>query len=359
MRYLLWIVIIVLLSVRIFLFYHNQPKYPEGTKLRISSRVTSEPIRYSNSQYLKLTGLKLYLPLYPEVSYGDRVVVEGKVENGKVRDAVLIKVTESSGVIYKFRQKLITFYKKALPQPHSSLIAGVAIGSKSEIPRDFWEKLKKSGTAHVVVASGMNVSLIGAFLMGILIVVLPRKRAIPFAIAGIWSYALLSGFDAPIIRAAVMGSIAFSAQELGRLNATVRALVITALAMVSIKPDWIGDTGFLLSFTATLSIILFESKLYKLLNFIPERFKAFKKDFSTSLSASIGVTPVLYLSFGQFNIISPLINMLVLWTIVPVTLIGMMGGILGIVYEPIGTLILWLAYPLTSWFILIINLMTN
>ena len=244
------------------------------------------------------------------------------------------------------------FYQRSLPSTHSALVAGVTIGSKASIPTEFWEKLKMSGTVHVVVASGMNVTLVAGFLMGILIFFIPRRRAIPLALIGIWSYAILSGFDAPIIRAAVMGSIAFTAQEIGRLYLAWRALVLSALAMLFIKPEWIIDLGFILSFVATASLMLFEARIRKFLRRVPS---IIRQDLSTTLAAQIGVAPILFASFGQFNILSPLVNALILWTIPPITIIGMIGGMLGLIFEPAGRLVLLLSYPMTSWFIFVVK----
>lgn len=351
-RYLLWIILFILFCVRVIYFYQTQPSYPNDTKIRITDRITSEPIRYSNSQYIKLQGFKIYLPHYPEIYYGDRVVIEGKVQDDKLIEVRLVDKKEDKGFLYNFRRELLGFYQKSLPQPHSALIAGVTIGSKSNLGNDFWEALKKTGTAHVVVASGMNVTLVAKFLIATIVVFLPRKRAIPLALAGVWGYALLSGFEAPIIRAAVMGSITFASQEIGRLYYAWRALLISAFGMLFIRPEWITDVGFILSFAATASLMLFEAKVRKFIKFVPS---IIREDFSTSLAAQVGVAPVLFVTFGQFNILSPIINAVVLWTIVPMTIIGMVSGIIGLIFEQIGTLILWLAYPLTSWFILVVG----
>ena len=232
-------------------------------------------------------------------------------------------------------------------------MAGVTLGSKSSLPTHFWESLKLSGTAHVVVASGMNVTLVASFLMGILVLFLPRQRAVPVALLGIWTYSLISGFDAPIVRAAIMGSLVFSAQALGKLSSAARALILSALAMLIIWPHWLTDLGFILSFVATASLMLFERKVAHLVRFVPG---IFREGFSTSLAAQIGVAPILFVTFGQFNLLSPIINALVLWTIPPITIIGGIGGIIGLMMPFFGKLILLLSYPLTSWFIWIVEL---
>lgn len=348
-----WIVLIIILTLRLY-FHHNTPGiFKDGDRVRIDSRIKSEPIRYSDTQYIRMSGLKIYVPLYPEVNYGDDVVIEGTVDEGRLIDVVLLEVNSSPGVLYKIRKRLLEVYNRSLPRADASLVSGVTIGSKSSIPRDFWESLKKSGTAHVVVASGMNVTLVAGFLMSLLIGFLPRRRAIPIVFVGIWSYSIIAGFDAPIVRAAIMGTIAFTAQELGRLYLASRALGICAFLMLFVKPEWATDLGFILSFVATGSLMLFEPFINRRIRYVPS---VFKEGLSTSLAAQVGVAPILYYSFGQLNLLSPLINALTLWTIAPITIIGVVGGLVGLLYFPLGKLILLISYPLTSWFIAIVRL---
>jgi len=353
MRFLFWSFLLLFLAVRIFLYFTNKPHYSDGEKIRITDRVTSQPVRYTYSQHISLAGFEVYLPLYPEVSYGDKVVVEGIVEGKKLSSPRLLTREEGKGVLYGLRKELLGFYQRSLPEPHASLISGVTLGSKSGIPTDFWKVLTSTGTAHVVVASGLNVTLIAGFLMNFLISFFPRRKAIPLALAGIWSYSFICGFDAPIIRAAVMGSLSLTAQKIGKLYDAWRALFLSALAMLLIKPDWITDLGFALSFMATASLMLFEPKVHHLIHFVPGFFK---EGFSTSLAAQIGIAPILFVTFGQFNILSPLINAAILWTIPYITQIALAAGLIGLVAEPLGRFILLLSYPLTSWFILVVDL---
>jgi len=345
----LWLVLLISVIVMRILFYSkNQYVYSDGIAIRIRDTVTSEPLRLERSQYLILKGYKIYLPRYPEINYGDNLIVEGVVDGDNLEEVKLIDCSSSDGILISIRNKLMQFFQRSLPARHAGLVAGVVLGSKDGIDDCFWEELKKSGTVHVVVASGMNVSIVAGFLISLFALFMSRRRAIPFVLVGIWLYSILSGFDAPLVRASIMGSIAFTAQELGKLYYAGRALVITAALMVFIKPEWIFDLGFILSFVATASILLIEEPIKNKLVLIPGILRS---DLSATLSAQLGVAPILYASFGQFNILSPLYNVSVLWTIPIITLIGMISGIISFMCVPLATLILYLTYPFTSWFI--------
>lgn len=348
MKYFLWVFLLFLIAIR---FYQTRPIYKEGDRIKISSIVTSEPVRYDSSQGLNLSGLRIYLPLFPEINYGDKVVITGEVSSGKLKKPKLIEHEPSRGFFFSLRKKLIQNYNKYLPTPHGSLVAGMVVGSRSSMPGDFWEILKKSGTAHVVVASGMNVTLVASFLMSVLLLVTARRKAIFTAVAGIWAYAFLSGLDAPIVRAAIMGSIAFGAQSLGRISLAWRSLVLSGLLMLVIKPHWLFDLGFVLSFAATSSLLVFEKRVRKRVSFLPGFLR---EGFSTSLAAQIFVAPILLFSFGSFSLLSPLTNALVLWTVPLITVIGALFGILSLIFAPFGHL-LFLLYPFTYWFVWVVE----
>lgn len=349
MRHAIWIIIAILI---IFRFFTTRPAFVDGQKIRITQKVLSQPITYDTAQYLSLSGLKVYLPLFPEVSYGDEVVVEGIVQNGQLKTPKLIKITKDQGMLFILRKKLIDFFQENLPTPESSLVAGVTIGSKSGIPQSFWENLKKTGTAHVIVASGTNVTMVANFLISILILIISRRKAIFIALIGVWIYCLLAGLEAPIIRAGIMGSIIFLAQATGRLYDSFKALLVTAAIMLFLFPGWIIDVGFILSFAATGSLILFGTKINKKLHFVPAFFR---EGLSTSLAAQIGVAPILFVVFGQFNILSPAINALVLWTIPIIMLIGGVSVIIGLIIPFLGKIALLLSYPLAHYFVIVIN----
>ena len=350
MKYFIWPLLLLLVVVR---YFTTRPVYQNGDTVRITGVVYSDPVTYPGSQGFKIAGLLIYLPAFPLVSYGDRVIIEGVVNNGKLENPKLISLAENQGLASGVRNKIIAFYQNVLPQPMSGLIAGITLGSKGALTSEFYNQTKISGVAHVVVASGTNVTFVVSFLMGVLTLILPRRKAILFVILGIILYLFLSGFEAPLIRAAVMSSFMFISQETGRLASTWRIYFITACLMLIYSPDWIADIGFILSFASTASLMLFEKKIRVFLAKVPE---ILKEGLSTSLAAQIGVAPILFVTFGQFNIWSPVVNALVLWTVPYIMILGSIGGVAGLIIPILGKAILFLSYPLLWWFSGIVNI---
>lgn len=341
MKYTFYFLLIFLLIIR---FITTRPIYHEGDKIRITSQVIS---------LTKIAGLKVKFPVFPEVHYGDYVVIEGRIIEGELKDPVLKDLKVSNNIFINLRKKIVDFYNNSLPTPYSSLVAGIVIGAKSDLPKDFYNKLISTGTSHVVVASGMNVTMTTGFIMAILLTFISRRKAILATLVAILIYCAIAGFEAPILRAAIMSFLAFSAQLVGRVANTLRILFLTAFIMLFIQPNWIIDIGFILSFATTFSMILFEKKINRLIHFVPN---IIRESLSTSISAQITAAPIIFITFGRFNLLSPIINALVLWVIAPVMVIGGIAGMVGIVFEQLGRIILLLAYPLVYWFVFIINL---
>lgn len=350
MRYLFWFFLVFLILLR---FWTTRPVYQNGDLIRISTTVTTEPCRYPRYQYFKLEGLKVYLPPFPQIAYGDWVVVEGRVEEGKLLGPKLLKLSPAGSFLLSVRRRIISFYQRHLPEREAALVSGMVLGVQEDISKSFWQTLRDTGTAHVVVASGMNVTLVAGFLLSVCLSFLGRKKAATLAIAGVWIYTSLAGAQAPLVRAAIMATLALVAQITGRLYTAGRALILTGAVMLLVRPDWLVDLGFLLSFAATLSLMLFEAKIARLLSRVP---LLLREGLSTSLAAQIGVAPIIFVTFGQFNPLSPLINALVLWTVAPLTIIGAVAGIVGLIWPALGAALLYLSYPLSYFFVEVVRI---
>lgn len=352
MRNLAYVILLLFVGIRVF-WYFNYLPYKDGDHIRITFVVREEPNRYSQSQSLNIQELNIQLPLYPVISYGDTVVVEGKVKDAKLVSPKLIKLIPGRGILIDLRRRVIGFYKNSLPLNDSALVAGMTLGSKEGLTKDFWEKLTSTGTAHVVVASGMNVSLVGGFVLGICLLFMGRRKALIFTAVSIWLYVLMSGFEAPIIRAAIMGSIAFFASSLGKVGHTARILIITGLVMLTIWPSFFKELGFWMSFLATLSLVLFSKRIEKRLIKLPS---IIRQSLATSLAAQLGVGPILYFSFGQLNLFSPLINAGILWSVPIITIVSLFCGLMSLVAVAPARIALYLVYPLTQFFISVVSL---
>jgi len=159
---------------------------------------------------------------------------------------------------------------------------------------------------------------------------------------------LLSGFSASVLRAAIMGSIVFSAEILGRKSTALLSLFMTSFIMLLVFPEILFDVGFELSFFSTLGILLIKP-IFDSVQII-KRYEGFTDDVTTTISAQVGSLPVMISSFSSYSIISIPVNALVLWTIPILMITGGIAALCSIVLPFTSVPFLYISYPLLLYF---------
>lgn len=246
------------------------------------------------------------------------------------------------------RNKCIDLINSSLPSPHSELLLGMTVGvdNLSNFPK-FKEALKNTGTIHVVVVSGFNISLVFDSVVKLL-GSRYKLRNVLIAQFMTFMYAVLSGFESPVVRSLVMGSILSWGKYYGRGLNTLLVLITSGLLMILIQPLYFFNLSFRLSFMATLGLILF-SDIFKAL--FKNSTITFIEDFSSGLSAQLLVWPLIAYYFGTVSVISLLVNTLILWTVSFTTIFGSLFLIVSFIHSYIGYLLLIPLYVLLDIFI--------
>lgn len=137
-----------------------------------------------------------------------------------------------------------------------SSLYGVRTALASERRRE----LATSGLGHLVAVSGMQVSLVAwaihRALMRITAWWTPSLGlGLSCASVGVVAYVGLVGAEAPSVRAALMTAAVGLGALLGRPAHAIALLVATSCAMLLVRPAWVEDIGFQLSFAAMASVL--------------------------------------------------------------------------------------------------------
>ena len=397
------------------------PKYviPENQKVKIVGRINKQTYLKGSYQIIEVGPVLIRTNRFPGYFYGEKIMVVGEFKKQVINPFLvqysaffptIQKIDEKENVwrktnlvrwLWKTRGQIEENFNLFLSEPSSSLLLGIVFGVKSQMPENFWQNLRKTGTLHLVVASGQNVVMVSAFLMNTLVWFLKRRWAILATLLGIVVYVLMVGAEAPAVRAGIMALILFLGQLLGREGNQIRLLLITGMVMLLISPLILFDIGFQLSFAATAGIILFypllenktfyssnenfisisdslANKHFLLDNLISARkvksqkicwiryvlmnvfsFPSLGEGLAVTISAQIFSLPLLLVNFGQFSWLSPLVNSLVLPTIPFIMILGGMVAGLSFVSKLLGQLLSWFVWPFLTWFIKIIDWFGN
>jgi len=269
--------------------------------------------------------------MYPDVKRikADRVKIIGP--SGKER-------------LIRFKRRIETVFNRNLSEPEASLLAGIVLGAKRGLPYEFWQALQRTGTLHIVVASGYNVTVVIGVVINYLAGWVKRRTAVMLGMMTVIGYTVMAGAEAAIVRAAIMGSLAYFGQVLGRKADGVRLLVVAVMVMVLFDPMIVWDVGFQLSIMATSGLMFIGPLLEKVF----KRVWLIGGDMLDTVAAQIGVWPILLITFGNLSVFAVVVNSLILWLVPVVMGLGGVLAIMGLIWQPLGQVIGWLVYvPLT------------
>lgn len=253
------------------------------------------------------------------------------------------KITDAT-VFVNLRETFTLSARKFLPSPHSELLLGMTIGLDylNQVPK-FKQMLKDTGTIHVVVVSGFNISLVFNFLSKIVGTKYKIGNLI-ICLLGTFLYSLLSGFEPPVVRAWLMGIIISFGSYYGRRIDIISVLFSTALVLCAVNPFYLFSMSFHLSFAATLSLVMFSESIKSVIVSKLKIQNVFVDDLSATLSAQILVWPIISKNFGTVSLISPVVNALILWTVPLITTLGFVFLVLISVFEPVGKFMALIIY---------------
>jgi len=245
-------------------------------------------------------------------------------------------------LIYKFikRSDLIEVIQKSLPSDEGSLMAGMVWGEKGLISKDLYSLLLGSGLIHLVVVSGANLTIVGKNIIENLAAYLGRKRAIIYGGLLILIYINLSGWQIPVIRAGLFLMIYYWSQILGRQFRGGRALIVVVLIMFLANFKILKEVSFWLSVAAFLGLLL----------------SGKEGGFKNTIWVSLFILPILSINFGTINLISPFVNILVLFLVQATTMIGFIGSLVGLLWRGSGRFILSLSYPMLRYLIEVVEM---
>lgn len=234
-----------------------------------------------------------------------------------------------------------------LPDPHAQLLAGLLIGDDAF--SSVWkERFLRTGTSHIVAASGSNVALTVSILLAILFGVGIRRRyATIFVLFGIATFVLLAGGESAVMRAGIMAALVVIARATGRASSVRNVLLCTVCMMLWCEPRILcDDVGFQLSVLSTIGLVWWSKSFGDYLSFLPESF-GLREGFATTLAATFATLPVTVFGMGQVSLVGPIANLLVL-PLLPIAMaMGAFAVVVGMILPMIGRL---LAFP--AWWML-------
>jgi len=229
---------------------------------------------------------------------------------------------------------------RMLPGDRGSLLIGVLLGNYASLPLGVQSAFMRTGTMHLLAASGYNCGVILLIFRWIL-----RRLTVPRAwmhillIALLWAFALLVGMGPSIVRATAMVTASLSAYLLWRSPDLLNIVLLSGLVILGANPLNLYDVGFQLSFAAVLAIITIAPFLERLMVSSPSQNSggvksavarggiwAWRNVFAAvtlSAAATVGSAPITAYYFNYVSVVSIAANAAVALLVVALTAFGL------------------------------------
>lgn len=319
-----------------------------------------------------------------ELTYGDHIRVRGEVksppesEEFSYRDYLAFQgihsILSTSAVtvlpfggqvnpipdfIYRVKASLLRQVFILFPEPEASLLAGILFGDDNGITTELQQAFKNTGTSHIIAISGFNIAIIAGIFVTLFSRFLGKRWGSLLAIVAIAFYTILVGASPSVVRAAIMGTLSIMAGLSGRRNLALNMLAITAGIMLVFDPFLPWDVGFQLSFMATLGLVLYAQPMQNAVStFLTRHFPRlpveqivgpFSDYFLLTLAAQLTTLPISAYHFQRISLISIIANPFILPAQPPVMVASGLAVVAGRIYEPLGQVIAWMAWPYPAY----------
>lgn len=284
------------------------------------------------------------------IELGERIVAKGRLSPSDSRELAAIlsvrgppRVIAGAGALLRGAEEVREGIRRAVatqPDGPRALVPALVDGDDARMSADLVEDFRTTGLTHLTAVSGTNLTLLIGFLLILARAMGVQARGLmAVGAVGVVGFVLLARTEPSVVRAAVMGSVALIGMGLGRLAGT-RSLAVAVTVLLLVDPWLSRSPGFVLSVSATAGI-LFLGPVWRdqLATWLP-RWLA--EALAVPLAAQLACTPMVAALSGQVSLAAVGANLLVAPVVGPVTVFGLLGGLLAVAWEWGGQ---WLAAP--------------
>lgn len=265
---------------------------------------------------------------------------------------------------------------RAMPSDEGSVVLGMDLGTYTTLPDSLLSNFQRTGTLHLLAASGFNCAVLVVVFGFLFIRVLKIKKQYAHIalIAVLIFYLMMVGAKPSIVRATIMAVLLLLGTVFNRPADTLNLLFGAGLVILAINPSDIFDIGFQLSFAAVLALILVLPAIEattKRFGIDPGRrsrkaglvlkASAFMiregwQALTATVAATLGTLPLSAQYFNQLSLVSFVVNAIVAATVLPIFVVGLLIPVLsplpvvGSVLAAVGTGITRFTLASINWF---------
>ncbi|GAB4182598.1 MAG: ComEC/Rec2 family competence protein [Coleofasciculaceae cyanobacterium] len=311
-------------------------------------------------QTISITGV-LYKPKPPSnpgaFDFGTYLAKEGAFAGFSGRQVVFFEEGQEQALgWWTLRQRIIRSQVRYLGSPVGQLVSSMVLGNRAvDIPYDIRDRFIQSGLAHALAASGTQTSL----LLGLILALTKRfsvKVQLGLGTSALVIFVCLTGLQASVLRAAIMGFGALVALVTQRKIKPLGSLLVAATILLLFNPLWIWDLGFQLSFLATLGLLVTAPHLTKQLDWLPLTLASL---IAITVAAASWTLPLQLYVFNMFAPYSIAANIICAPLIAVISIGSIISALAALISPIVGSTMAGLLYYPTHLLIALVHFFNN
>lgn len=150
-------------------------------------------------------------------------------------------------------------HRSGVSEECAAFLDALLLGDETRLDAEFREEMTVAGLSHIIALSGTHVAIIALLVSALLFPLYLlgyRTAAMTISIAALFSYALLTGLSASVVRSVTMASAVIVAVLSDRKVNSLNSLCFAAIVILCFRPLDIYSPGMQMSFAAVASILL-------------------------------------------------------------------------------------------------------
>ncbi|MEO9572140.1 MAG: ComEC/Rec2 family competence protein [Polaribacter sp.] len=259
---------------------------------------------------LKSSLKELIPPLNPhQFNYKSYLAKQGIYHQLFIEKNHFLKLNSKSTTIFGLSSKFRNYIQKSLlkynfKKNELAVINALLLGQRQDISKDLITDYQRAGAIHILAVSGLHVGIILLILSFLFKPIEQIKYGkllkTIITVFLLWMFAFIAGLSASVVRAVTMFTFLAIGMSFKRKNIVEFSFISSMFFLLLIKPMFLFDVGFQLSYLAVFGILWTQPKIYAIWK---PRFKFvdfFWQLFTVSIAAQIGILPLSIYYFQQF-----------------------------------------------------------
>lgn len=331
---------------------------PAGTKVRVWVADTAEA-----GEYDLVSGVVTFDPPeedeYRLQNKADGILLTGYVDGWNNEITVTAAEPSWQESIGVFRQSAVNVAERYLSGDAAAIVRSLCLGDRQELSAKVTESFRDSGTSHLLVVSGLHLSMIASAVLGLLRVLRVRRRpAAVMAMLAVIGFMCLVGFTPSVRRAGTMLLVMLIGQLFKREADGLNSLGLALLLMGLGDPYMVFDVGLQLSAGSVAGILLLYPRAER--SFLRPRLRDARRVWmrwlykpaqaiAISLSATALIWPLLGWYFGEISLVFLPANLLMVFPATLAVITGLLGVLSGGWCPPLGEVCFFLSGTLAGY----------